>query len=107
MANSVDPDQTAHSGAWRSSLIWVYIVCLDMSAWKFRIIEYVSFHDINYIPFKKTDTWQFMKEQKDLMLKMKTLTLVLELDMQIHVIYFSFLIVEREVLKALYELPSS
>ena len=32
MANSVDPDQT------RSSLVWVYTVCPDLSVRKLRII---------------------------------------------------------------------
>ena len=35
MANSVDPDQTA---PFRSSLIWVCTVCLDLSVPIFRIL---------------------------------------------------------------------
>ena len=35
MANSVDPDQAAPQ---RSSLIWVYTVCLDVSVKKLRNI---------------------------------------------------------------------
>ena len=44
IANSVDPDQTAPRGAVisgcssRNSLIWVYIVCPDLSVKKLRII---------------------------------------------------------------------
>ena len=34
MANSVDPDQTAHLG----ESDWVYTVCPDFSVWKLRII---------------------------------------------------------------------
>ena len=37
MANSEDPDQTAP----RSSLIWVYTVCPDLSVRKFRIITVI------------------------------------------------------------------
>ena len=36
MANSVDPGQT------RSSLIWVYTVCLGLSVWKLRIIRIIN-----------------------------------------------------------------
>ena len=40
MANSVDPDQTAPRSdcSSRSSLIWVYTVCLDLSVRKLRNI---------------------------------------------------------------------
>ena len=51
MANSVDPDQTASSAAvWsvstlfaqRSSLIWVYPVCQDLSVQKLRLIVVIN-----------------------------------------------------------------
>ena len=41
MANNVDPVQTAP----KSSLIWVYTVCTDLSVWKLGIIT-VYFSDI-------------------------------------------------------------
>ena len=37
LANSVDPD-TDCSCSFRSSVIWVYTVCPDLSVWKLRII---------------------------------------------------------------------
>ena len=37
IAYSEDPDQTAPSGARRSSLIWVFTVCPNVSVPKFRI----------------------------------------------------------------------
>ena len=40
MANSVDPDQTAP----RSSLIWVYTVCLDLPVRKLRIITVIVYN---------------------------------------------------------------
>ena len=45
IANSVDPDQTAAfigQRLLRSSLIWVYIVCRDMSVGKLRIITVLA-----------------------------------------------------------------
>ena len=54
MANSVDPDQTAPLGAvWssdcssRSSLIWVYTVCPDLSVRKLRTLWYLYITILN------------------------------------------------------------
>ena len=52
-ANSVDPDQT------RSSLIWVYTVCSDLSVRKLRIIKVDSAHTKSYDLSKKNiECWQ-------------------------------------------------
>ena len=46
MANSVDPDQTS-----RSSLIWVYTVCSDLSVRKFRniTVHQIGLFTVNWI----------------------------------------------------------